>query len=234
VDLGNLGHGHKSKKVITMFVDLQVVPNVPMRPARWGRPMVPSAVTRAGMRTSTRAGLLARTYEAVAGQCRVARRDVADALHERGVDEESVDVAVLTVSELFANAVKHHAVREGERVSVAVRVAPSLLGEWIRVAVTDAGHGVLARTYLVNHAAESGRGLDAVRGLGVLISARSLPSGYLVCGCFPQDATMRAAVCDCPWPVCASCHEHGSAFTMDRSERHTAPSTPEDARGCRR
>ena len=108
------------------------------------------------------AGAAVRESMTVAGtaeRVRVARAFVGRVL---GPGYSCVDVAVLLVSELFGNSVRHSGSgAAGETVTVAVRATGSL----VRVEVTDRSGPGEPELRHADRDAEGGRGLQLVAGL---------------------------------------------------------------------
>ncbi len=88
-----------------------------------------------------------------------ARAFVARALGPR---HPSTEIAVLLTSELVTNAILHSDSREGAGM---VTVAVAVLGDWLRVEVTDAGSGRSVPTVKKDICASSGHGLFLVDAL---------------------------------------------------------------------
>lgn len=148
-----------------------------------------------------------RSYPAVAKAASLARRELTAELGRCGMGPDVVECAALVLAELFANAVGHHTVRNGEQVGVVLRQVAGPCGAWLRIEVVDGGRGsVRGRLADTGRLATGGRGLRIVRGLGTRISDEVLPSGYLVVVSFPLGADVRARVCRCH---CAACRHDG-------------------------
>jgi anti-sigma regulatory factor (Ser/Thr protein kinase) len=96
-----------------------------------------------------------------AERARVARAFVDGVL---GSGHPCGDVAVLLVSELFGNSVRHsRSVAAGETVTVAVKTGDGV----VRVEVTDRSGPGMPELYSAGRDAEGGRGLQLVDGLAV-------------------------------------------------------------------
>jgi anti-sigma regulatory factor (Ser/Thr protein kinase) len=91
----------------------------------------------------------------------VARRCLTADLVSAGIFESAVGDAALVISELLSNAIRHAAPLPGSQI----RVAWTLGGDALRVAVSDAGGGPLPRAARPSPAAASGRGLGIVETL---------------------------------------------------------------------
>jgi anti-sigma regulatory factor (Ser/Thr protein kinase) len=107
-------------------------------------------------------------------RARAARAFVSEVL---GPGHPCGDVAVLLVSEIFSNSVRHSGSgAAGERVTVAVRAG----GGVVRVEVTDwAGPGT-PELRPASRDAEGGRGLQLVAGLAARWGWRRRRGGWLV------------------------------------------------------
>lgn len=90
---------------------------------------------------------------------RIARHTFADQLEAVGVPEEERDDAVLVISELVSNAVKHAAPLPSGEIRVRWRVHDDLL----HVEITDGGAGTRPYASVAALSALGGRGLDIVR-----------------------------------------------------------------------
>jgi anti-sigma regulatory factor (Ser/Thr protein kinase) len=110
------------------------------------------------------AGLAVRESVTLAGRAeraRAARTFVSEVL---GPGHPCGDVAVLLVSEIFGNSVRHSgsgASGETVTVTVAVRAGDGL----VRVEVTDRSGPEVPELYAAGRDAEGGRGLQLVAGL---------------------------------------------------------------------
>ena len=101
--------------------------------------------------------LLPHTPSSVAAARRLLTADLASA----GIGGPAAGDAALVVSELLSNAIRHAAPLPGSKV----RVAWTLTGDAVRVAVSDAGGGSLPRITQASPAAPGGRGLGIVESL---------------------------------------------------------------------
>jgi anti-sigma regulatory factor (Ser/Thr protein kinase) len=90
---------------------------------------------------------------------RVVRRAFADQLTEAGVPPECRDDAMLVLSELVSNAVKHAAPLPDGQITVSWQVADDVL----HVEITDGGSGTRPSASVAVLSALGGRGLDIVR-----------------------------------------------------------------------
>ena len=134
-------------------------------------------------------------YPAVAVSCTRARLDVAGVLFEVGLGADAIETAQLVASELFTNALIHHAVAEGETVGLVISTVPRLGGGvWVVLSVVDAGDGALLTGSGEPDDDEHGRGLTLIRGLGADVGGRAVPNGYRVRARFPAvaDSAVRA------------------------------------------
>ena len=91
----------------------------------------------------------------------MARRHLTADLASAGIYESVAGDAALVVSELLSNAIRHAAPLPGSKV----RVAWTLNDDTLRVAVSDAGGGLLPRITQASPAAPGGRGLGIVETL---------------------------------------------------------------------
>jgi anti-sigma regulatory factor (Ser/Thr protein kinase) len=106
----------------------------------------------------------------------VARQRLAADLSAAGIFEAAVGDAILVVSELLSNAIRHARPLPGANVQVAWALAD----EAIEVAVSDGGAATLpARTH-ASVSALGGRGLDIVDYLASRWGIRSDDSGQTV------------------------------------------------------
>ena len=176
-------------------------------------------------------------YPASREACAAARRDIGRALKDLHLDADTVDVGMLAVSELFANAVLHHTPRPGEQVAVALDTQAGPGGIWAVLSVIDGGngaigtpsrssggHGLVARSGADR---ESGRGLALLRGLGARVRGSAAAAGYEVTVAYPIDQEIRRRVCRCD---CGNSHPRNAGcltlVTIDASE---ADLTDDDA-----
>ncbi len=108
------------------------------------------------------AGATVRETVTLAGRAeraRAARSFVSEVL---GPGHPCGDVAILLVSEIFGNSVRHSGSgAAGETVTVAVRAGDGI----VRVEVTDCAGPGTPKLRPVGHDAESGRGLQLVAAL---------------------------------------------------------------------
>lgn len=118
------------------------------------------------------------TYEADLASPAMARHDLRTALEASGTG--GVDVVELLTSELVTNAVRH--------AHSTARVAAELLGNRVRVSVTDDGPGA-PTPGRPSPDAESGRGLELVDALALRWGVVPLDVGKTVW--FEVDATVR-------------------------------------------
>lgn len=93
---------------------------------------------------------------------RQARHAVAEQLAAAGVGPEDREDAVLVVSELVSNSVKHAEALPAGDIRICLDVAPDLL----HLEITDGGSGTVPRAGVATMSAVGGRGLDIVRTLG--------------------------------------------------------------------
>ena len=109
-----------------------------------------------------------------AERARVARAFVSEVL---GPGHPCGDVAVLLVSEIFSNSVRHSGSgAAGETVTVAVRAG----GGVVRVEVTDRAGPGTPELRPASRDAEGGRGLQLVAGLAARLGWRRRRGGWLV------------------------------------------------------
>ena len=114
----------------------------------------------------------------------VARQRVAADLSAAGIFEAAVGDAVLVVSELLSNAIRHARPLPGANVQVAW----ALEDDAIEVAVSDGGAATTpARTH-ASISALGGRGLDIVEYLASRWGIRSDDSGQTVWAVLPTPA----------------------------------------------
>jgi anti-sigma regulatory factor (Ser/Thr protein kinase) len=90
---------------------------------------------------------------------RIARHAFADQLEAAGVPEEDRDDAILVLSELVSNAVKHAAPLPSGEITVRWAVADDLL----HIEITDGGAGTRPHASVAALSSLGGRGLDIVR-----------------------------------------------------------------------
>ena len=90
---------------------------------------------------------------------RLARHAFADELEAAGVRPADRDDAMLVLSELVSNAVKHAA----PLPSGDIRVRWEVLDEVLHVEITDGGAGTRPHASVAALSAPGGRGLDIVR-----------------------------------------------------------------------
>jgi len=90
---------------------------------------------------------------------RVARHAFADQLEIAGVRPEEREDALLVLSELVSNAVKHAAPLPSGQIRVCWEVQDDLL----HIEITDGGAGTRPQASVVEMSAAGGRGLDIVR-----------------------------------------------------------------------
>ena len=90
---------------------------------------------------------------------RLARHAFADQLEAAGVRPEDRDDAMLVLSELVSNAVKHAA----PLPSGDIRVRWEVLDEVLHIEITDGGAGTRPHASVAALSALGGRGLDIVR-----------------------------------------------------------------------
>lgn len=93
------------------------------------------------------------------GGVRAARHAFADQLSSKGVDDAVRDDAVLVLSELVTNAIKHAApLPSGE-----INVRWSIQDECLHMEITDGGAVTRPHAGVVDSSSLGGRGLDIVR-----------------------------------------------------------------------
>lgn len=90
---------------------------------------------------------------------RLARHTFADQLAAAGVPPRDTDDAMLVLSELVSNAVKHAAPLPSGQISVSWHVADDCL----HIEITDGGAGTRPHASVAALSALGGRGLDIVR-----------------------------------------------------------------------
>lgn len=117
----------------------------------------------------------------------VARQRLAADLSAAGIFEAAAGDAVLVVSELLSNAIRHARPLPG----ASVQVAWALGNDAIEVAVSDGGAATTpARTH-ASVSALGGRGLDIVEYVARRWGVRSDDSGQTVWAVLPAPATER-------------------------------------------
>ncbi len=95
------------------------------------------------------------------GGVRVARHAFADELASNGIEEPVREDAVLVLSELVTNAIKHAApLPSGE-----IRVRWSIEDDCLHMEITDGGAVTRPHAGVANIASLGGRGLDIVRSV---------------------------------------------------------------------
>jgi len=92
---------------------------------------------------------------------RVARHAFADQLSAAGVPAQDREDAMLVLSELVSNAVKHAEPLPGGGITVECRVKPDVL----HIEITDGGAGTRPHASVAALSAMGGRGLDIVRAV---------------------------------------------------------------------
>lgn len=109
---------------------------------------------------STPSGAFADVYVPHEGAgVRIARHAFAEQLDDAGVATEDRHDAMLVLSELVSNAVKHAAPLPGGRINVRWQVAEEVL----HIEITDGGGGTRPNPSVPVLSALGGRGLDIVR-----------------------------------------------------------------------
>lgn len=93
----------------------------------------------------------------------LARHALLAWLQESGTRQDTVDNALIVVSELVGNSVRHAQPLPSGEVLVAWRVDP----RGLRVSVTDGGSGTRPRTVQASASALAGRGMKIVENLAV-------------------------------------------------------------------
>ena len=117
---------------------------------------------RPGRAGAVMAGLAVRESVTLAGRAERARAARAFASEVLGPRHPCGDAAVLLVSEVFSNSVRHSGSgAPGETITVAVRAGDGI----VRVEVTDRAGPGTPELRPVGRAAEGGRGLQLVAGL---------------------------------------------------------------------
>ena len=97
------------------------------------------------------------------GSVSAARHALADELDANGVGTPMRDEAVLVLSELVSNAIKHAAPLPSGESAVRWEVRDDLL----HIEITDGGAGTRPRASVASPSALGGRGLDIVRTVSV-------------------------------------------------------------------
>lgn len=92
---------------------------------------------------------------------RIARHAFADQLEELGVPPEDRDDAMLVLSELVSNAVRHAAPLPSGEINVRWEVADEVL----HIEITDGGAGTRPHASVAALSSLGGRGLDIVRSV---------------------------------------------------------------------
>ncbi len=90
---------------------------------------------------------------------RMARHTIADRLAAAGVASEDREDAVLVISELVSNAVKHAAPLANGEITVRWEIRADVL----HIEITDGGGGTRPRAGVASVTDLGGRGLDIVR-----------------------------------------------------------------------
>ena len=90
---------------------------------------------------------------------RLARHTFAEQISAAGVEDDARDDAMLVLSELVSNAVKHAAPLPSGEITVRWRVDDEVL----HIEITDGGAGTRPRAGVAALSALGGRGLDIVR-----------------------------------------------------------------------
>lgn len=145
-----------------------------------------------------------RRYSASEDSCPNARADVTEVLPQLGMSGDGAFAASVYVSELFTNAILHHAVGGSEQVHVAIHECVEDSRRWLGIAVTDAGSGAVRPANQIAPSREGfGRGLELVRGLGARLTDVRVPGGYTVTAWTPVSDELRRRVCQCD---CSSVH----------------------------
>ncbi len=111
----------------------------------------------------------------------VARRRLTDDLTAAGIYDTVVGDAVLVVSELLSNAIRHASPLPGENVQVAWAVGDGA----IEVAVSDGGSATRPRLANDSLSSLGGRGLDIVDYLSRRWGVRSHDNGLTVWAIVP-------------------------------------------------
>lgn len=93
------------------------------------------------------------------GGVRLARHAFADEMTAAGVPDEARDDAMLVLSELVSNAVRHAAPLPSGEITVRWRLADDTL----HIEITDGGAGTRPRAGVAALSSLGGRGLDIVR-----------------------------------------------------------------------
>ena len=92
---------------------------------------------------------------------RAARHALGDQLNAAGIDSATRDDAMLVLSELVSNAIKHAApLPSGE-----IRVRWSMAGDALHIEITDGGATTRPRAGVAALSSLGGRGLDIVRSV---------------------------------------------------------------------
>ena len=94
---------------------------------------------------------------------RLVRHAMADQLDAAGVAADERDDAMLVLSELVSNAIKHAAPLPSGEIAVRWEVRDDLL----HIEITDGGAGTRPRASVASPSALGGRGLDIVRTVSV-------------------------------------------------------------------
>lgn len=145
-----------------------------------------------------------RPYVASTESCPQARHDVVDVFPALGMSEDGASDATLFLSELFTNAILHHAVGGAEQVHVALQGCVEDGRQWVGIAVTDHGAGTLRPAKDVAPTrADFGHGLEIVRGLGARLTDFRVPGAYTVTAWTPVSDQLRRRVCHCD---CSTVH----------------------------
>lgn len=121
---------------------------------------------------------------------RQARQAVAYRLAAAGVGSEDCEDAVLVVSELVSNSVKHAEALPGGDVRICLDVAPDVL----HLEITDGGSRTVPRAGVAAMSAVGGRGLDIVRTLGRQWGVQEAQDGVTVWVDVPRHNVAGPAV----------------------------------------
>lgn len=119
----------------------------------------------------------------------VARHTLQDWLNQAATRTDAVDDALIVVSELVANSVRHAQPLPDGEVVVSWQLEP----RGLRVSVTDGGSGTRPRTVHAPASALAGRGMAIVENLAVTWwsdkrQARSTVHAILGCDTGPREA----------------------------------------------